>query len=422
MKNLIILALTLVVSGCASFGKGITEAFLEKQKSEDVRVCQITGKSFGGIAPTLDKPRGSTKVMMVHGVGSHIPGYSTEFLEKLSKELSLRVKNRKFKELSLVHPNDPDKKLGTLRVHRQTNETESREMLFYELTWSPITAEEKSVLAYDNSGEYSYRRAQINNLLKTFSNDTGPDPMIYLGESHDDILMSFRQSFCWMIKEDWKNLPETYDQACLLEGGRLTKTALNNLVADDFAIVSHSLGSRIVIDGMQQLAGDVAEKDATRGKSLKESTFIRELRQKEIPLYMLSNQLPLLQMGRKLPDVHGQDAEYCLEGGRNYADRIVNKTTIIAFSDPNDLLSYAIPSGFPEKYLDSRLCIDVVNININVAEIVDLFGLGDVANPLTAHTHYDSDDRVVALVAKGIGTPKTAEIVSDKCEWTRLVD
>ncbi|MGH8475083.1 MAG: hypothetical protein ACRER2_04805, partial [Methylococcales bacterium] len=334
----------------------------------------------------------------------------------------LRVKNRTFKEISLSHPDDPGRKLGTLRVHRQTDETKTREMLFYELTWSAITADEKSVLSYDNSGEYSYRRALVNDLLKKFSNDTGPDPMIYLGERHDDILMSFKQSFCWMIKKDWASLPETSDQACVLEKSQITDAELNNLIMDDFAFVSHSLGSRITIDGMQQIAETITEKNAGNGDSSHVSKFISELKNKEIPLYMLSNQLPLLQMGRKIPKHHGNQNEYCTPEGSHYADRILNKTTIIAFSDPNDLLSYAIPHGFVENYLDARLCIEVVNIDINVAGVIDLIGLGEFANPLMAHTDYDRDDRVVALVAKGIGNTHTAKIVSKRCEWTRLVD
>ena len=41
---------------------------------------------------------------------------------------------------------------------------------------------------------------------------------------------------------------------------------------------------------------------------------------------------------------------------------------------------------------------------------------------MEAHTGYDTDDRVVALIAKGIGTPHTAPIVKERCEWTELVD
>ncbi|MGH8474680.1 MAG: hypothetical protein ACRER2_02735, partial [Methylococcales bacterium] len=364
MKNLIALFLSLAVSGCASFGEGIIHALLDIDKeTRDPRECKIIGKSFAGISPTLNKRQGSTKVLMVHGVGSHTAGYSTEFLEKLSKELDLNVKNRTFRELALTHPDHPEKKLGTLRVHRQTDESETREMLFYELTWSEITAHEKSLLSYDNSGEYSYRRALVNDLLKKFSNDTGPDPMIYLGERHDDFIMAFKQSFCWMIKKDWDDLPEIPADSCVLERSQITDAELDNLVQDDFAIVSHSLGSLITIDGMQEIADSIAKKNQGPGNSPGVSKFISLLKNKEIPLYMLSNQLPLLQMGRKIPQYDGKQEDFCSPTGSRYADRILKKTSIIAFSDPNDLLSYAIPNGFVDQYLDPRLCIDVVNID-----------------------------------------------------------
>jgi hypothetical protein len=100
---------------------------------------------------------------------------------------------------------------------------------------------------------------------------------------------------------------------------------------------------------------------------------------------------------------------------------MVSETAIIAFSDPNDLLSYGIPEGFGDKYLDSRLCPSITNININVASTIDALGITDLANPLEAHLGYDRDDRVVALIAKGIGNPKTSPLVSKKCEFTKIV-
>jgi hypothetical protein len=68
------------------------------------------------------------------------------------------------------------------------------------------------------------------------------------------------------------------------------------------------------------------------------------------------------------------------------------------------------------------LCVDVTNININVAKIYDAFGLGKLANPMDAHIGYDTDDRVVALIAKGIANEKTAQIVKDRCRWIKAID
>ncbi|NOR81291.1 MAG: hypothetical protein GQ529_10760, partial [Methyloprofundus sp.] len=86
------------------------------------------------------------------------------------------------------------------------------------------------------------------------------------------------------------------------------------------------------------------------------------------------------------------------------------------------IASYPIPYGFSQKYLDSRLCINTTNVEINIAKVNDLLGFGTFANPLTAHSGYKSDDRVVALIAKGIGTNKAADIVKERCQWLEEVD
>jgi hypothetical protein len=129
----------------------------------------------------------------------------------------------------------------------------------------------------------------------------------------------------------------------------------------------------------------------------------------------------MLQLGRELPEVAGQEASYCKPEGANFKKRMVSETDIIAFSDPNDLLSYGIPPGFAEKYIDSRLCAKITNVNINIAKIMDAFGMTDLANPLQAHVGYDTDDRVVALIAKGIGNPRTSPLIKQRCEFTKEV-
>src|SRR6266508_4562620 len=83
------LAIAMLLSGCASIGKGAAEAVLEKSENEDTRLCQVWGKPFAGIEADLAKKQGKTRVLFVHGVGDHITGYTTEFLEKLGKELNL---------------------------------------------------------------------------------------------------------------------------------------------------------------------------------------------------------------------------------------------------------------------------------------------------------------------------------------------
>ncbi|NCF38461.1 MAG: hypothetical protein GWP56_19170, partial [Gammaproteobacteria bacterium] len=66
------------MSGCASFGRGVTEAVLDRQ-TEDTRQCWINGREFDGLEQLFDGDGSSDarlKVLKVHGIGSHTPGYS----------------------------------------------------------------------------------------------------------------------------------------------------------------------------------------------------------------------------------------------------------------------------------------------------------------------------------------------------------
>ena len=412
--------IVILLSGCASIGKGAAQAVLEKSENEDTRQCQVWGKPFMGIEADLAQKDGKTKVLFVHGVGDHIPGYTTEFLEKLAKELNLNARSEGQKNIELNTPLIPGKALGNLRITHLLNEKTRKELTFYELTWSEITRQEKALLDFDTSGEYDFRRARINGLLKKFSNDTGPDPIIYLGQSRVPILAAYAQSFCWMVTQNWEDLPASGKHSCL----SLDDSHASQIAKDNYVIISHSLGSRIVIDGTQRIASMLAapEKYQTATQKLVvTSKAVNALQKKHISMFMLSNQLPMLQLGRELPEVAGQETSYCDANGANYKKRMVIETDIIAFSDPNDLLSYGIPPGFALKYIDSRLCAQITNVNINIAKVMDAFGMTDLANPMEAHVGYDTDDRVVAMIAKGIGNAGASPLIKQRCEFVKEV-
>jgi len=288
-------------------------------------------------------------------------------------------------------------------------------LLFYELTWSSITDVEKEVLAYDNSGQHSFRRAQVNDILKKFSNDAIADPLIYLGNLQEDIQKSIGQSLCWMISRGWDNFPSGAHERCGLQN----KGSVENAKKDDYIFISHSLGSRITIDALQRLAG-LFNDDSMRNKYPNIEKIHQAFQDRQITIFMLSNQLPLLQLGRPLPEILNQHEKYCTKNGTSYAERFANETHIVAFSDPNDLLSYAIPAGYKDKYLDSRMCSKISNININVAHVINLFGVTELVNPMTAHTGYDNDERVVAMLAHGLGKD-TAPMINERCKWIETI-
>ena len=91
-------------------------------------------------------------------------------------------------------------------------------------------------------------------------------------------------------------------------------------------------------------------------------------------------------------------------------------TLIIVFQQSLEK-SWVIQITFPHRH-----CHYICGININIAKVFDAFGIGKIANPLEAHIGYAKDDRVVALIADGIGNDHTDPIIKDKCEWTEITD
>jgi len=431
------LVLMPLLGGCASVAEGVTTALMASpEDKEDTRSCDVSGHTFKGLEEYMvrqeDASSGSgnpenhptLKVLMIHGIGYHDTGYSTRFSTNLTRELKLNVKEETAKKIDLDHPLRADEKpLGHLTVSRFYNKSKTRELIFYELTWSNIIEEEKSRLKYDDSGAYTYKRAGINNVMKSFINSHAPDPMIYLGGSQLYIMTSVGQALCWMFAKDWEDLADHQNSFC---NSRIQSLS-EGLEKDDHAIVTHSLGSRIIIDSLQALAvqsqgGAVGAVKEDMRKYPTVRKLLASLQKEKLPIFMLANQLPLLQLGRKDPEVTGQIKQYCREEGPNYQKRLFKELEIVAFSDPNDLLSYEITPVFADKRMDSRICPRMINVSINIAEVISLFGLGEFASPGEAHNGYSGDERLIKLIVHGIGHEGAADLIKERCTMLEIVD
>ena len=274
-KTIPLLALVCLLPACAQLGKGVAEAVLEQEK-EDTRACHVEGPASAGLAALMGEQErehqtGRTdrqlKVLMVHGIGRHIPGYSGRLTEHLMPALGLTIREKTIKEIVLRDPTVTDGRLGVLNVSRYTNRARTRSLLFYELTWSSIIEQEKRIIEFDDATEHTFRRASVNALLKKFLNSHVPDSLIFLGEPQLKILTSVRQSLCWIVDGDWDDLADTTDRACdPLDSGHV-----KHLRDDDIVIVTHSLGSRIAIDTLEYFGGlgatstDISDRTGEQG-------------------------------------------------------------------------------------------------------------------------------------------------------------
>lgn len=416
-KNVLLVTLLagcLLLSGCASIAKGVTQGIIgDPEARPDTRQCYIKGRPFEGLDSIMQHQGGKTaadrpilKVLVVHGIGNHAPGYATRLAENTARALKLGRVQEKTKQIMLAHPANPEQDLGMISFNRYLSTDGSREMLLAELTWDPIVEKEKQSIAFDNSGEYAFRRAAVNNALKEFVNATLPDVLMYNGTSRTPILHSIGQSLCWLLNETWDSLPVTGRHHCMDNSPR-SLSRLN----DSYVFITHSLGSRVTVDALQWIAtkvGELAKNDPEFEKKQ------RDLQEKDFTVIMLSNQLPLLQLGQPKPSVTNKIAEIC--SATDGSKRFLKETRLITFSDPNDLFSYAIPQQFIDDNIDSRLCPTLTNVILNISPVNSLLG-NEFANPLSAHTSYDNDDRVISIISGGIGTDKTLPIVNQRCRW-----
>jgi hypothetical protein len=415
--------LQFLISGCSGISKGITEAVLEgSSPGENNKTCYVHGRPFPGLADLLAHQgeikypeavqRPILKILKVHGIGSHIPGYSTRLAENLALNLDLTVVDERTKRIVIIEQNESERELGILSLNRYRDTSLQQEMIFAELTWDPLVAKEKAKLSFDNSGEYSFRRTFVNNSLKLFVNDTIPDVLMYSGTSRLPIQRAVGQAMCWLMSYDWQDLPDSGQKFC----DDSSPESLSR-IDDDFVFITHSLGSRITADVLQLIASAVA----ARAENDPGWRFIMNtLRDKEFNLLMLSNQLPLLQMGQPAPEVTGRIAEICNPLTEESKQRMFKTIRLVAFSDPNDVFSYAVPQSFLNEHVDSRLCPSLTNVILNVAKVSNLFG-GEFANPLSAHTEYDADPLVIELITAGIGRSKPNPKTADACTWIETI-
>jgi hypothetical protein len=209
------------------------------------------------------------------------------------------------------------------------------------------------------------------------------------------------------------------DLDALTEGERCETSSAygKRAAADELILVTHSLGSRAAVDALQIAAGksDLPLQGADRA-----AQFAADLKAKRITLFMLSNQLPLLEAGQPKQTITGAGDTYCGQDAPHADGRFLEELNMVAFTDPNDLLSYPIPQAWAREYLDSRLCANVRNVTINIAQVRRLPVLGEFADPLTAHSGYDTDRRVMEIMAHGIGNSGTSELVLERCQWVEI--
>jgi hypothetical protein len=346
--------------------------------------------TFDGLLTLAESlpPSSSIKVLWTHGMCTHPASWVDDRMKRLTTAIGGTS------ETESVRPVGDHGAI--LRTDRIKLKSSTIDVMF--LTWSPLTAPYKTWLAYDHSTDYGgtfpYTRASLNRELKRgLINDCMTDVVVYGGANGQAIRRAAKESVCEAM------------------GGRIDGTACNVPAGGSpaaLAFVTESLGSKLVFDAILSI-WDATEKSDDKTSIPRLATSLASTRM----LYMVANQLPLLDVaGTSAADraleaaleqsttrAHSRDVFDLISRARRHAAPTAKPMTVVAFSDPNDLLSYRIVAG----HLAGDLA-DFRVINVIVSNDTTYFKY--VERPDTAHCGYTWNPYVFGLIAKGYDAGK----------------
>jgi hypothetical protein len=344
---------------------------------------------FSGLVGVVDqsKPK-PVDVVLVHGMCTHDASWAETAIALLVNAIDANVR-----------PTTPTSRLMAEAVPSIQTVTKDAQVAggtihFTALVWSPLTTPLKEQLGYDSTGtptdcsrpgECKPTRASLNGKFKdTLMNDCLSDAMIYEGRSHDAI----KKQMVSAIKSVIDNA-ETHSRATGVSPGPLV-------------LVTESLGSKLTFDA---LADMLEQSESNRLLTTEQRD---RLAGRLALVFMGANQLPILGLadqtipGGPSPSAFGENRQRpdSLQNLLNMKKPTPDKReetpllniTVIAFTDPNDLLSYRL---MPSRY--DRGNVKIADIIVSNASTY--FGLFE--NPLDAHMGYRDNTDVAAIIACG---------------------
>lgn len=339
--KLVMLVFVLITSACSSKN---TYTVIEDQNGND--------RSFDGIVDIINQ-EGNTNVLFIHGMS----GYAKLDDEKPIDPCTVINSVRANFGLSAGDFQYPD-------LHcSDTFNVDDKTVHLMSMHWSDVTSFQKIQLnAIDQQSSFDEKRLDITKQAKYgLVNDGFADALMYTGSYKDLVLKR--------IIDQYKRVQETNP-------------------ADKVIIVTFSLGSSIFIDSLERL-NQSGEQDLLKGK-------IRMV-------YMMANQVPLIDLATSdvtnKPSAISQTYETISPYLSDSIDKSNDKVRFVAFSDPNDLLSYPLDS---ERM--GNLKGDYVNVAAPAADktyYVPFFKKFSIVNYKNAHLAYVYSEPIMKLLLDG---------------------
>ncbi|HMK86407.1 MAG TPA: hypothetical protein VK437_10650 [Steroidobacteraceae bacterium] len=343
---------------------------------------------FPGMAQAYEAADGSrvpeVDVLLVHGMGYHDATWIQTIAQPLSAALGFSPGAA---SSSATIANGAE-------LYTETFQDSARTLRVIAVLWSPITSEAKQRLCYDvnektalctNPGAFTpYKRAWANGYIKSQIMDSAlADVTFYLGEEGGPLI---RDAVDDALLRSMSVERFTLDQ--------LRTGSVPHANSTPLFVISESLGSKITVDSLDDLEVKKHAPD-----------FARDLRSHIHALFLLANQIPILNMGTRdaegHPDVYGHLKAFVNARRQRRDEQGLSRLPlhIVAFSDPSDIFSYVLT--------DNAAGTDAIVSNVIVSN--DCTYLGIIENPANAHEKYIENSPVATAIALGSTTLSKAK-------------
>ena len=313
---------------------------------------------------------GTLRILFIHGMGRYQPGYSEPLMQGiaarlnlsntgLSRRITIRKESHDYGEINIANYSSP----------------EGKKVRAYELTWSATTDALKTK-QFGSDATYASDRVLVNRELKAkLIDDALADPVLYIGR--------YRNHMQFPIMRAIEAILHDYQSQ------------------DELAIITQSLGSYMCYDTLLKMSRG----ERIMGERDYSADVVQDLIGHTNYVYMLANQLPLLELSevsnplplrpqsatalKALAEIRRQNKPKA----RRQQPPAPFSLHLVAFSDPNDLLSYPL-----DRTSISGNMIEYSNVVVSVERSAIL---GVFAWPMTAHTGHDKSKVVMDLLAFG---------------------
>lgn len=332
-----------------------------------------TSAAFPGIAGIVAQAgRQPVDVLVVHGMCTRDIAWAERRIDRIAGIVD-------------DHAPPPSRALATppngIEVVERTRTLAGGTVRFHALVWSPLTAPLKRQLDFDATGtptdctrdaECKPQRARLNGYVKdTLLNDCLSDVLVYEGAAHAAIRSAMVDTVARVMEAD----PDTGTDAG---------------AAPTLVVVAESLGSKILFDALSSMLESSQPHTRALGQ--------RAARRLGL-LFMAGNQLPILGLAEQPAAATALPAQDALQrfltlrrSGTERRSDTLARLAVVAFSDPNDLLSYRL---LPARYAADDVAVaDVLVSNART-------WLGLIENPVAAHLDYLMNPDLGALIACG---------------------